>query len=216
VYGARVREAIDQAPRHDQQRLAEEVAAKAASKEHFAAFSEHLLAGYAPLMPANPRLVARVANTFGMLMALRLHVGHREPQDYVARAAIAFVRFPALVDQLLSDPDPPELEPPPDLKPAAQPHGSEVRADGHASASTRRCWWRRDVQQVLRDEQGQLIDAVRLARCLGREYPPPVPSPGPAAFPGVVSQPAGDAGRPRQDSAESTERVPGSVGLPPP
>jgi hypothetical protein len=168
VHGPQVREAIEQAPQQDQQRLAEEVAAKAASKEAIAAFSEHLLARYTPLMPANPRLVARVANTFGMLMALGLHVGHHEPQDYVARAAIIFVRFPALVDQLLSDPDPPVIDP-------AGSTGVSHNAD--ASATGRLSWSRRDVQQVLRDEQGQLIDIVRLARCFGREYPPPIPSP---------------------------------------
>jgi hypothetical protein len=143
VHGPEVRAAINQAPRQDQQRLAEEVAAKAASKEAIAVFSEHLLASYASLMPANPRLVTRVANMFGMLMALGLQTGHHEPQDYIARAAIMFVRFPALVDELLSEPNPPVIAP--------QPAGHS--ADAPARATT--LWWRRDVQQVLRDEQNQ-------------------------------------------------------------
>jgi hypothetical protein len=62
-------------------------------------------------MLTNPRLVARVANTFCTLMEWGLHVGHRETEDYVARAAIMFVRFPALVDELLSEPDPPMIDP---------------------------------------------------------------------------------------------------------
>jgi hypothetical protein len=159
------------APRQDQQRLAEDVAAKAASKEAISAFTEHLLATYTPLMPANPRLVTRVANTFGMLMALGLHVRHHEPEDYVVRAAILFVRFPALVDELLSGDDPPVIDPA-DRAPAV-----DVPGNSAADAAKPTSWFRRDVQQVLRDEQGQLVDIVRLARCFGREYPPPTPAP---------------------------------------
>jgi hypothetical protein len=190
VHGAEVRAAIDQAPRQDQQRLAEEVATKAASKEAVAAFSEHLLARYTPLMPANPRLVARVANTFGMLMALGLHVGHHEPGDYVARAAIMFVRFPALVDQLLSDPVPPVVD----------PAALGAARNGDAAASAGMSWSRPDVQEVLHDEQGQLVDIVRLARCFGRGYPPTQ---------GLARCPAG--GPARRRPADRRRRQPASL-----
>jgi hypothetical protein len=163
VLSASVQQAIRHAPAEDRQRLAEEAAGKAASQEAIAAFSEHLLASYVPIMPANPRLVTRVANTLGMLMVLRIHLGHHEPEDYIARAAIIFVRFPSLVDTLLSDPDPPVIDP-------AAP------ADTAAEDGTSSPWFRRDVQRVLRDEHNQLVDIVRLARCYGREYEPVTPT----------------------------------------
>ena len=154
VQSDEVRQAVGQAPAAQRQRLAEEVVTRVASPEAAGAFREHLLAGYAPVMPANPRLVNRVVNTFLMLHALALHLGHGEPEDYIVRAAIIFVRFPSLVDELLSDPDPPVIDP------AEKPES---------------LWLRRDVQQVLRDDEGRLIDVVRVARCYGREYAPGVP-----------------------------------------
>ncbi|MGH3911147.1 MAG: hypothetical protein ACRDRM_09995, partial [Pseudonocardiaceae bacterium] len=77
-------------------------------------------------------------------------------QDTVARAAILLVRFPALVDDLLSAVDPPALVPPADAGPK-----DPVSA-----------WLRRDVQQVLRRADGNRVDIIRLARCYGRRYAP--------------------------------------------
>ena len=58
-----MRKALDRTVGEDRQRLAEKIAAKAATPEAIAAFSEDLLTHYAPLMPANPRLIKRVANS---------------------------------------------------------------------------------------------------------------------------------------------------------
>ena len=113
------------------------------------------------MTPANPRLVTRVANAFGMLMALQLQLGRRDPEDLVARAAIMFVRFPTLVDQLLSEPDPPAIDP------------TTAPADNGGTSP----WLRPDVQQVLRDQHGTPIDIVTLAGCYGREYAPAVAAP---------------------------------------
>jgi hypothetical protein len=186
VLSSGVQQAIRHAPAEDRQRLAEEAAGKAASKEAMAAFSEHLLAAYAPIMPANPRLVTRVANTFGMLMVLRIHLGHHEPEDYIARAAIVFVRFPTLVDTLLSDPDPPTIDP------------TTAPTDADTKDTTSSPWFRRDVQHVLRDEHNQLIDIVRLARCFGREYEPAIPTPTTAA---TASTPAAQTDITKLDGA---------------
>ncbi|HEU5157177.1 MAG TPA: P-loop NTPase fold protein [Streptosporangiaceae bacterium] len=63
----------------------------------------HLLHTYASLMPANPRMIKRIANTLGMLQAVRYHVGHTEDDDAMARAAILLVRFPVLANRLRLD-----------------------------------------------------------------------------------------------------------------
>ena len=162
VHSHSVRAALDNTTGKERQRLAETIAAKAASPEALSAFSEDLLTRYTPLMPANPRLVKRVANAFGMLLALGLHLDHHEDEDTIARAAIMLVRFPTLVDDLLSAPDPPVLDPPANASPTdpASP------------------WLRRDVQQVLRRADGSRIDIIGIARCYGRHYTPdPTSSP---------------------------------------
>jgi hypothetical protein len=155
VHSQSVRAALDDTTKKEREQLAEAIATKAATTEALAVFSEDLLTRYAPLMPANPRLVKRVANTFGMLLALGLHLGHHEDEDTIARAAILLVRFPTLVDDLLSTPDPPVLDPPADANPSdpASP------------------WLRRDVQQILRRD-GNLVDINQIARCYGRHYAP--------------------------------------------
>ena len=65
--------------------------------------SEHLLHAYAALMPANPRLIKRIANALGMLLAIKSHVRHSEDEDAMARAAILFVQFPVLASRLLTE-----------------------------------------------------------------------------------------------------------------
>jgi WD40 repeat protein len=65
--------------------------------------SVHLLHTYASLMPANPRMIKRIANALGMLEAVRIHVGHTEDDDAMARAAILLVRFPVLAARLRLD-----------------------------------------------------------------------------------------------------------------
>jgi hypothetical protein len=160
VHGSRVRAALDQAPPADREQLAEQIATKAATPEAVAAFSEHLLTRYAAVMPANPRLVKRVANTFGMLHALGLHLAHHEDNDTIGRAAIMFVRFPTLVDQLLSDPEPPSTRSGPGHAPEAQTP-----------------WQRPDVQQLLTRDDGTAVDIAAVARCFGRRFPPAPASP---------------------------------------
>jgi hypothetical protein len=65
--------------------------------------SDHLLQTYTSLMPANPRMIKRVANALGMLLAVQTHVGHTEDDDAMARAAILLVRFPLLAARLRHD-----------------------------------------------------------------------------------------------------------------
>ncbi len=158
VHSEPIRHAIDRTTGPDRQRLAEQVAAKAASPEAVAAFSEDLLTRYAALMPANPRLVKRVANAFGMLLALDLHLGHHADTDTIARAAIMLIRFPKLVDELLTEPDPPTTNP--------------QHAD-HDPRGTNSPWLRRDVQQLLRPTNGNPLNLTAIASCYGRTHPPP-------------------------------------------
>jgi KAP family P-loop domain/WD domain, G-beta repeat len=65
--------------------------------------SDHLLHTYASLMPANPRMIKRIANALGMLLAVRRHVQHTENDDAMARAAILLIRFPELAARLRLD-----------------------------------------------------------------------------------------------------------------
>ncbi len=116
---------------------------------------EHLLADYADIVPANPRLIRRVANAWAMLEALKLHLGHDEPDDVVVRAAILFVAYPSLVDQLLDRPTPPEIH-----APGAAP------ADPAADP-----WSRPDVVGVLRRRDGTLVDARSIGACYGKLFP---------------------------------------------
>lgn len=122
----------------------------AASVKAVEATTRHLLTEYAELMPANPRLIKRVANAFGMLIALKAHLAHTETADTVVRAAIALVRFPDLVDDLLTSPEPPRERP--------------EHAGGEG---VRTAWARPDVRQVLSG-----VTLTQVARCYGREYPP--------------------------------------------
>ena len=117
--------------------------------------THHLLERYTPLLPANPRMVKRVANTWGMLLALQAHLGHAQDQDTLARAAILLVRFPALVDVLLSATSAPQTDP-----------GAFT---GHERSTS--AWLRPDVQQVLQTEEGSPVSVVAVARCYGREFP---------------------------------------------
>jgi hypothetical protein len=131
-------------------------AEREATAEATSARADHLLTAYADLMPANPRLVKRIANTMGMLFALKSHLGHEESEDTIARAAIIYIRFPRLVDELVSAPEPPVIE-----------RGSLWSPDPGA----RSAWHRGDVRQVLGDATVEGI-----ARCYGRTYPPPAPT----------------------------------------
>jgi hypothetical protein len=54
-------------------------------------------------MPANPRMIKRIANALGMLRAIMIHVRHAEDDDAMARAAILLVRFPVLAARLRFD-----------------------------------------------------------------------------------------------------------------
>ncbi|MGL5824674.1 MAG: hypothetical protein ACRCYU_07535, partial [Nocardioides sp.] len=114
---------------------------------------EHLLRRYADILPSNPRLVKRAANAVGMIWALKDHLGHDETTDTMARAAILLVRFPELIDCLLTEIDPPDIT------------SSTAQADSP--------WLRRDVQRVIGNDTS--IEAI--ARCYGRTYDPPVPPP---------------------------------------
>jgi WD40 repeat protein len=131
-----------------------------------AARTAHLLTRYAEVMPANPRLVKRVANVWGMLCAVQshLHPGRPKetpPDDHIARAAIMFVRFSSLVDELLScatapDPGAPVPEPSPYYPPPAPSP-----------------WRQPDVRRLLTASDGTRIAPVDIARCYGREFDPP-------------------------------------------
>jgi hypothetical protein len=116
----------------------------------------HLLTNYAEILPGNPRHIIRIAPAWAMLRAvarsLELPFEGDRHSDLLVRAAVIWIRFPVLVDEILDSDTPPVIDP---LDPNC---GSK--------------WRRRDVQQVLTTSNGQLIDITRLAAYYGRFYSP--------------------------------------------
>lgn len=116
----------------------------------------HLLASYTMILPSNPRLIRRVANTWAMLEALKNHVGHDEPDDVVVRAAVIYVTFPSLVDALLDDVRAPVVPSRID-DPAPEANGDSL-------------WLRPDVLNIITREDGTLVSPESIARCYGKAY----------------------------------------------
>lgn len=145
----------------------------ATSPQAMAATVSHLLTEHHGVMPANPRLIRRVANTWGMLDVLRKSLQTGVDDAVLARAAIFLVSFPSLVDALIDAVEPPETG---------------------RDADPRSPWLRRDVQAVLRLSDGTDIDSTTLAACYGHVFPdvPPARPAPPAAAPAA----AGDTPEP--------------------
>lgn len=119
----------------------------------------HLLTGFAGILPGNPRLIIRVASAWAMLRAvarsLDLEVDAEPANEVLVRAAVIWVRFPVLVDELLDAHEPP----------ATDPHDPACQAR----------WRRRDVQHVLTMKDGSRMDAEILALYYGKCFTPPIP-----------------------------------------
>ena len=122
-----------------------------ASEETAQERTRHLLAEYAHILPANPRLIRRVVNAWGMLSWLNRHVTHSEPEDIMVRAAVFTVRFPTMTDELLGSAPPITV-------------AEILDHDGTGP------WAHPEVLAVLRDKDGDLIEPARLGRCFGRQY----------------------------------------------
>ena len=120
----------------------------------------HLLTKYSAILPGNPRLIIRVATAWAMLRAvaqsLNLSIEGEHETDLLVRAAVIWVRFPALVDEILDAAEPPII-------------------DSNTSDCTPR-WRRRDVQEVLTTSTG-LLKIEDLAAYYGKFFSPEVPSP---------------------------------------
>ena len=113
----------------------------------------HLVEDYAEILPANPRLIRRVANTWGMLRTIRAHLKTEDSvtDDALIRAAVLYVAYPDVVDALLDSQSPPHL---------------------HLGATEGDLWARPDVLHVLRLDDGTYLDSTTLAACFGHRFPP--------------------------------------------
>src|SRR5262249_60075020 len=88
-----------------------------------------------------------------------------------------YVRFPTLVDDLLTRPAPPTFEPPPPTSNGQPPPENP--------------WLRPDVQQLLTRDDGNRVDIASIARCYGRDYPArPAPVPADASNPPLPGAPS--------------------------
>ncbi|MEV6285974.1 P-loop NTPase fold protein [Kribbella sp. NPDC051770] len=139
------------APEQDR---AADVALASTTPQAIARREAHLLASYTTLLPANPRLIRRVTNTWAMLEALKQHVGHDEPDDTVVRAAVIHVIFPALVDDLMDDIHVPTVP--------ARIEDCVVEGRGND------VWLRPDVLKVITREDGTLVSPESIAHCYGK------------------------------------------------
>lgn len=122
----------------------------AASESVAQAKVDHLLIDFAHIMPGNPRLIRKVANTWGMLYTLGIHIGSRISSDTLARASVFFVRFPTLVDELLTMVEPPVLG----------------KNQGPQSVA----WSRADVLEVLRLPGKGYLSPSTLGATYGRRF----------------------------------------------
>jgi hypothetical protein len=89
--------------------------------------------------------------------SLGLGVASDHQTDLLVRAAVIWVSFPVLADELLDADDPPVIDP---LNSACVPK-----------------WRRRDVQQVLKTSDGHLLDVTELAAYYGKFFSPAIGSP---------------------------------------
>jgi WD40 repeat protein len=117
----------------------------------------HLLTNYSSILPRNPRLIIRVASAWAMLRAvarsLDLEADAEPANELLVRAAVIWVRFPALVDDLLDADRGPVIDP--------------------ARAECPPKWRRRDVQQVLTMDGGRRLDIDELALYYGKYFTGP-------------------------------------------
>ena len=144
---AALQEPMGRLNERDRIRVATAVAGRIASPEAAEGLRRHLLQEYAELMPTNPRLVKRVANAYGMLQAVDMHLHSNQDKDTLIRAGVVLVRFPQLVDKLLSRP-------------------TLAAVDGTTAADP---WTRPDVRRVLTRADGTMLGPAELARCYGRD-----------------------------------------------
>lgn len=91
-----------------------------------------------------------------MLDALSVSIGGDEPDDNRVRAAIAYISFPTLVDELLDSPVPPVL-------PRTLREAVELNEPNDP-------WLRPDVLAVLERADETLISPADLARCYGKVH----------------------------------------------
>jgi len=65
----------------------------------------HLLTNYSSILPGNPRLIIRVASAWAMLRAvarsLNLEAAAEPANEVLVRAAVIWIRFPVLADEIL-------------------------------------------------------------------------------------------------------------------
>ncbi len=114
------------------------------SEQYVVELQRHLITAYSHVMPRNPRLIRRVANTWAMLEALQASIGIQGDEADLVHAAIFFVRYPTLVDTLLHS--------------AAPPSGQDD------------VWIRADVLATRTQASGDVMSPEELAACYGKEF----------------------------------------------
>jgi hypothetical protein len=80
------------------------VAVRRQTERSFAEATEHRLAGFAPLLPDNPRAVKRFLNAFALTRSVRTVEGQAIPTGTLALWTILETRWPLLADYLAAHP----------------------------------------------------------------------------------------------------------------
>jgi WD40 repeat protein len=150
--GATLQDAIDDPDLDYQDRVAAEVSRVQAEATDAASESRarHLLARYHDLLPPNPRLIKRIANAWGMLLAVQSSTGHDESLDTIARAAILWVGYPEVRTALAKD--------------AGRANATEL--------STRLAESDPRLRRLLTRPDGSRVSLDSIARCYGKNSAP--------------------------------------------
>jgi len=112
--------------------------------------TRHLLAAYHDVLPPNPRMIKRIANAWGMLLAVQSCTGHTETLDTMARAAILYVSYPDLLRAV-----------------RAGENLSAIRSKLAEETGTDR-----RLERLLTRPDGSKVPLESIARCYGRSSPP--------------------------------------------
>jgi hypothetical protein len=121
----------------------------------------HLLGNYLEIMPPNPRQIRRIANCWGMLLALQSHLGRDFDPDVLVRAAVLYVRFPSVYHKIMSANRAPSLFPDASPESAIRNYPGSVLAEGLDQA----------IIAVVTRADGAIIDLSEIAACYGCRYP---------------------------------------------
>lgn len=126
--------------------------------------TQHRLERFAGLLETNPRAMKLVLNAYGIARALQVIEDNVVPGDALALWTILRVRWPALADYVRTHPEA--------IEPLA-----DGRAPADAPAQLKALFAAREVQRIVRCEDGGPMSAAMIRACCGIAEEAPVSAP---------------------------------------